>query len=151
MSDLDWIKLGVGLPPLPSDADFSQHMAEYIGRCINAKMSKYADLQDEVAGLKNDVCKFLNYQDYLLEQIDELKRELECVKRKTKYAHCDRHRFVSDIRGYELELNKRWAQLNSGVSDQEAKYTQLFTDILCVGGSISVSDDGRHEIRFKKI
>ena len=151
MSDLDWIKLGVGLPPLPSDADFSQHMAEYIGRCINAKMSKYADLQDEVAELKNDVYKCFNNQDYLTEQVDDLKRGLECIKKKVKYAHCDRHRFVSNIREYELELNKRWAQLNSGISDQEAKYTQLFTDILRVGGSISVSDDGRHEIRFTKI
>lgn len=151
MSDLDCIKLGVGLPPLPSDADFSQHMAEYIGRCINAKMSKYADLQEKVEELKNDVYKYHNYNDYLLEQIDELKRELECVKKKTKYTHCDRHRFASDIRGYELELNERWAKLNSGVPDQEAKYTQLFTDILGVGGRISVSDDGRHEIRFTRI
>lgn len=151
MSDLDWIKLGIGLPPLPSDADFSQHMAEYIDRCVNAKLSKYTDLQEQVVEFKKDICKCLYQQDILSEQVDELKRDLECIKEKTKGAHCDKHRFVSDIRGYELELNKRWAQLNSGVPDQEAKYTQLFTDILRVGGSISVSDDGRHEIRFKKI
>ena len=151
MRDLDWIKLGIGLPPLPSDADFSQHIAEYIDRCVNAKLSKYTDLQEQVAEFKKDICKCLYQQDILSEQVDELKRDLACIKEKTKGAYCDRFRFTSNVCEYELELTKRWAQIKSGIPDQEAKYTQLFTDILRVGGNISVSDNGYHEIRFRKI
>lgn len=151
MSDLDWIKLGVGLPPLPSDENFYQHMAEYIDRCVDAKLSNMADLQEQVAEFKNDMHKCLYQQDILSEQVDELKRDLACIKEKTKGAYCDRFRFTSNVCEYELELTKRWAQIKSGIPDQEAKYTQLFTDILRVGGNISVSDNGYHKIRFRKI
>ena len=151
MSDLDWIKLGVGLPPLPSDENFSQHMAEYIDRCVDAKLSNMADLQEQVAEFKNDMHKCLYQQDILSEQVDELKRDLACIKEKTKGAHCDRFRFAEDPGGYERELDARRAQLDSGVPEQEAKYTQLFTDIIRVGGYINVNDDGHHEIRFKPI
>ena len=144
MSSLDWIKLGIGLPPLASDADFSQHMAEYIDRCVNAKLSNMADLKAEVE-------KYRRQQDYLLKRITEIEENLEYIKKKTKDARCDRYRFAEDPRGYERELDERWAQLDSGVPEQEVKYIQLFTDILRVGGYISVNDDGHHVIKFRDI